>query len=158
MDTEYNILPPKYPNIYSSTLNRWVDEDYYTIYHEEAEKNEKKVDKHHKRQYDDDALLVIITKFFTTGEDYTIIGIEFGNIGKDVFIYNIEIMGYLNGLPDFDRNDKRARAITDNEITYLYQDYERFFGGYQDKMTSIKDMVMDISTTQWYENPDLEWF
>ena len=153
-----NLIPDKYPNIYSTDINRWVDEEYYTIYHPKAESMERRYDQMKIKNFEQEFLLVVLSDEFSVTDKNAVLAIEIGTKKGDVIIHNIEIIGFVDSEPDFDLNNEAARVITQDEITYPYQEFERFYGGFQNRMTSIKDMVMDISMHEWYNNPDMEWF
>ena len=153
-----NILPTNYPNIYYESINRWVDSNFYIIFDDKAELNEVKHDEHKSRKYSDEYLLIVLADNLSKDIDMAILAIEFGVVKKDVFIYNIEIIGYTTSEPDFDKMNKLAKEISFHKLASPYQEYERFYGGYVNEMTVIKDMVMDIVDYAWYNDPDLEWF
>ena len=154
------LLPDDYPLVYSDELRRWVDEDFYELISDESRaKMEKTLSYDYNRQ---DCIVFVTTQDILGIESvnrnlqYNIYFLEFGQIKRDIFIHNLGYICSTNTLPDFDsygHSDTYAsKEIKTNSEVRGYQQYERFYVGKKDTMSSIKDCIDDIVDNLWFND------
>ena len=147
-----NLIPDDYlaPIFYSAT-NDWESSAYYEGV--EWEKYAKSVG----YQYDEEYVFVFLTPFFNekTDKRWTIMALEVGTIGLDVFLDNMVIIGYTDYVPDFKGKNPAAKKIKNDKICKNSQWGNRFFIQLQPNISSIKKYILLTIDSEAYREPQV---
>ena len=147
-----NLIPDDYsaPIFYNATSD-WESFNYY------QDVELENYAKHVAYQYDKEYVFVFLTPFFneTTDKKWTIMALEVGVIGLDVFLDNMVIIGHTNYLPDFKGKNPAAKTIKNDNITKRSQWNNRFFLQVQPKISSIKKYILLTIDEESYKEPEI---
>ena len=133
-----NLIPDDYSkSIFYHATGDWESLDYY----EDVEWDNYGL--HVSYQYDKEYFFVFLTPFFneTTDKRWTIMGLEVGLIGNDIFLDNMVILGYTDDIPDFKGKNSSAQKIKNHKLSQETDWGNRFFLQVQPTITPIKKYI-----------------
>lgn len=147
-----NLIPDDYsaPVFYNAT-NEWESLDYY------QQLEFDKYSEHVMYKYDKEYVFVFLTPFFNEQSDkrWTIMALEVGTIGLDVFLDNMVIIGYADYMPDFKGKNPSAKKIKNDEVCKNSQWGNRFFLQLQPNISQIKKYILLTIDNDDFKEPQV---
>jgi len=151
-----NLIPDDYSSsVFYNATSEWESLDFY------QDMEWDNYAKHCAHIYDKEYVFIFLTPFFNekTDKKWTIIALEVGMIGLDVFLDNMVIIGYTDYAPDFKGKNPAARKIKNDKISKNSQWANRFFLQIQPKISNIKKYILlTIDEDAWTEPEVIEKF
>jgi len=151
-----NLIPDDYSSpVFYNVTSKWESLDFY------KDMEWDNYAKHCAHIYDKEYVFIFLTPFFNekTDKKWTIIALEVGMIGLDVFLDNMVIIGYADYVPDFKGKNSVALKIKNDEISKNTQWSDRFFLQIQPKISNIKKYILlTIDENAWTEPEVIEKF
>jgi hypothetical protein len=133
-----NLIPDDYSkSVFYHATGDWESLDYYEDM--EWENFTKHVSYRHEEEY----FFVFLTPYFneTTDKRWTIMALEVGTIGNDIFLDNMEIIGFTDVIPDFKGKNSAAQKIKKHRLSNATDWGHRFFLQIQPSITPIKKYI-----------------
>jgi len=147
-----NLIPDDYsaPIFYNAT-NEWESLDYY------QQLEFDNYTEHVMYKYDKEYIFVFLTPFFNEQSDkrWTIVALEVGTIGLDVFLDNMVIIGYADYMPDFKGKNPTAKKIKNDEVCKKSQWGNRFFLQLQPNISEIKKYILLTIDNDDFKEPQV---
>lgn len=147
-----NLIPDDYSSpIFYNATSQWESSSYY----EDLEFNNYA--KHCAHIYDEEYVFVFLTPFFNekTDKRWTLIALEVGTIGLDVFLDNMVIIGYADYMPDFKGKNPSAKKIKNDEVCKNSQWGNRFFLQLQPNISQIKKYILLTIDNEAFKEPQV---